>query len=190
MHLTLPYSFQCGREMLWLSPLVTLYIRAASSDVPNLSANQHNHECQVQIGHVRLMLPCGESQSVGSQEEAASPPGAASMERSNSAFASVDMDAGQQAPNMLVIVLAGFQATSRTTEARVSNYASPGKNKLAIVGLASACSQKFVGIVWRMTIQWTPGCVKRFEFIVWLGRASVQLHKTLGSNVVHKPAAL
>jgi len=50
------------------------------------------------------------------------------MERSNSAFASVDMDAGQQAPNMLVIVLAGFQATSRTTEARVSNFASPGMN--------------------------------------------------------------
>ncbi|KAL0042783.1 hypothetical protein WJX79_011021 [Trebouxia sp. C0005] len=88
---------------------------------------QHNMQrTKVQIGHVRLMLPCGESQSVGSQEEAASPPGAASMERSNSAFASVDMDAGQQAPNMLVIVLAGFQATSRTTEARVSNYASPG----------------------------------------------------------------
>ncbi len=66
------------------------------------------------------------------------------MERSNSAFASVDMDAGQQAPNMLVIVLAGFQATSRTTEARVSNYASPGMNMLATVELGSACSQKLV----------------------------------------------
>ena len=134
-------------------PLVTLCICAASSDEPKLSTNQHNHECQVQIGHVRLMLPCGESQSAGSQEEAASPPGAASMERSNSAFASVDMDAGQQAPNMLVIVLAGFQATSRTTEARVSNYASPGMNKLATLDLASACTQKLVGIARLMTIQ-------------------------------------
>lgn len=81
---------------------------------------------QVQVGHVRLMLPCGESQSAVSQEEAGLPSGAgsSSMERSNSAFASVDMDMGQQAPNMLVIILAGFQATSRTTEARVSSYAS------------------------------------------------------------------
>ena len=117
---------------------------AASSDEPKLSANQHKHECQVQVGHVRLMLPCGESQSAGSQEEAASPPGAASMERSNPAFASVDMDAGQQAPNMLVIVLAGFQATSRTTEARVSNFASQGMNMLATVELASAHTPKLV----------------------------------------------
>ena len=99
------------------------------------------------------MLPCGESQSAGSQEEAASPPGAASMERSNSAFASVDMDMGQQAPNMLVIVLTGFQATSRTTEARVSNYASPGMNMPATVELASACTKKLVGIAWQMTSQ-------------------------------------
>ncbi len=149
-------------RLLWSSPLVTLCICAASSGrvsehvllhlqqsqaivpsySPRLSANQHNHECQVQVGHVRLMLPCGESQSAGSQQEAASSPGAASMERSNSAFASVDMDAGQQAPNMLVIVLAGFQATSRTTEARVSNFASPGMNKPAVVELASASTCK------------------------------------------------
>ena len=81
---------------------------------------------QVQVGHVRLMLPCGESHTSASQEEAASP-SAAALERSNSAFASVDTDSGQQAPNMLVVVLAGFQATSRTTEARVSGYASPGE---------------------------------------------------------------
>ena len=71
------------------------------------------------------MLPCGESHTSASQDEAASP-SAAALERSNSAFASVDTDSGQQAPNMLVVVLAGFQATSRTTEARVSGYASPG----------------------------------------------------------------
>lgn len=78
---------------------------------------------------MRLLLPCGKSQSAVHQEEAASPAGAglASMERSNSERASVDMDMMQQAPNMLVIVLAGFQANSRTTGARVSNFASPGK---------------------------------------------------------------
>ena len=74
------------------------------------------------------MLPCGESQSLVNQEDAASPSaaGASSIERANSAFASADTEMGQQAPNMLVIVLAGFQATSRTTEARVSNFATPG----------------------------------------------------------------
>lgn len=82
---------------------------------------------QVEVGHVRLLLPCGKSQSAVHQEEAASPAGPTSMERSNSERASVDMDMMQQAPNMLVIVLAGFQANSRTTGARVSNFASPGK---------------------------------------------------------------
>ena len=79
------------------------------------------------MGHVRMMLPCGQSHTSASQEDAASlANGLGSLERSNSAFASVDTESGQQAPNMLVVVLAGFQATSRTTEARVSSYASPG----------------------------------------------------------------
>ena len=84
--------------------------------------------CQVQMGDVRLMLPCGESQSAPGQEDGGSSTagGAVVIERSNSAFASGDLDLGQQAPNMLVVVLAGFQATSRTTEARVSNFASTG----------------------------------------------------------------
>lgn len=79
------------------------------------------------MGDVRLMLPCGQSQSAAGQEDGAglSGGGPAAVERSNSAFASGDLDMGQQAPNMLVVVLAGFQATSRTTEARVSNFASP-----------------------------------------------------------------
>lgn len=81
------------------------------------------------MGDVRLMLPCGESQLMASQEEGASQSagGPMAVERSNSAFASGDLDLGQQVPNMLVIVLAAFQATSRTTEARVSNFAPPGR---------------------------------------------------------------
>lgn len=85
---------------------------------------------QVQVGHVRLLLPCGESHASSSLEEAVLPGSAAGpglLERSNSAFASVDTDSGQQAPNMLVVVLAGFEATSRTTEARLSSLASPGR---------------------------------------------------------------
>lgn len=83
---------------------------------------------QVQMGDVRLMLPCGDSQPAAGQEEGGptSAGGPIAAERSNSAFASGDLDLGQQAPNMLVVVLAGFQATSRTTEARVSHFASPG----------------------------------------------------------------
>lgn len=83
---------------------------------------------QVQMGDVRLMLPCGDSQPAAGQEEGgpSSAAGPIAAERSNSAFASGDLDLGQQAPNMLVVVLAGFQATSRTTEARVSQFASPG----------------------------------------------------------------
>lgn len=81
------------------------------------------------MGDVRLMLPCGDSQPTAGQEEGAPMSvggGPIAAEPSNSAFASVDLDVGQQAPNMLVVVLAGFQATSRTTEARVSQFASPG----------------------------------------------------------------
>ena len=84
---------------------------------------------QVHMGDVRLMLPCGESQAAARQEDGASSPasgGPIAVERSNSAFASGDLDLGLQAPNMLVVVLAGFQATSRTTEARVSNFATSG----------------------------------------------------------------
>lgn len=84
---------------------------------------------QVQVGDVRLMLPCGDSQPTAGQEEGApisAGGGLIAAEPSNSAFASGDLDLGQQAPNMLVVVLAGFQATSRTTEARVSQFASPG----------------------------------------------------------------
>lgn len=81
------------------------------------------------MGDVRLMLPCGDSQPTAGQEEGApmsAGGGPIAAEPSNSAFASGDLDLGQQAPNMLVVVLAGFQATSRTTEARVSQFASPG----------------------------------------------------------------
>ena len=83
---------------------------------------------QVQVGDVRLMLPCGNSQPAAGHEDTVSTSAGApiAVERSNSAFTSGDLDLGQQAPNMLVIVLAGFQATSRTTEARVSHFAPPG----------------------------------------------------------------
>lgn len=80
------------------------------------------------MGDVRLMLPCGDSQPLAGHEDGASMSagGPIAAECSSSAFTSGELDLGQQAPNMLVIVLAGFQATSRTTEARVSHFASPG----------------------------------------------------------------
>ena len=56
---------------------------------------------QVQVGDVRLMLPCGDSQPTAGQEEGAprSAGGAPiAAEPSNSAFASGDLDLGQQAP--------------------------------------------------------------------------------------------
>ena len=90
---------------------------------------------QVQMGDVRLMLPCGDSQPAAGQEDQSptSAGGPIAAERSNSAYVSGDLDLGQQAPNMLVVVLAGFQATSRTTEARVSQFASPGMTPQAIL---------------------------------------------------------
>ncbi|KAL3144163.1 hypothetical protein ABBQ32_003947 [Trebouxia sp. C0010 RCD-2024] len=89
------------------------------------------------------MLPCGDSQPAAGQEEGgpSSAAGPIAAERSNSAFASGDLDLGQQAPNMLVVVLAGFQATSRTTEARVSQFASPGMTPYCRWVLAASSSE-------------------------------------------------
>ena len=82
---------------------------------------------QIQVGDVRLMLPCGQSHKTSVAEETASPGSTSFLERGNSAFGSTDLEHSLEIPNMLVIVLAGFQATSRTSEPRLPLFSPAGK---------------------------------------------------------------
>lgn len=80
---------------------------------------------QIQVGDVRLMLPCGESQRHYAPEESL---GACSLERAhNSGLSSIDLEHSQEVPNMLVMVLAGFQATSRSSEPRLPSFSPAGQ---------------------------------------------------------------
>lgn len=73
------------------------------------------------------MLPCGEVQRNHVTQESRNSAGANMLERFNSAAGSVDLEHSQEVPNMLVVVLAGFQATSRTSEPRVQLFSPAGK---------------------------------------------------------------
>ena len=95
---------------------------------------------QIQVGDVRLMLPCGESQRTTSPEDSISPPGGNFLERQKSAVGSIDLEHSLEVPNMLVIVLAGFQATSRTSEPRLAPFSPAGKLCQSFIVSAGVCS--------------------------------------------------